>query len=153
MATTNDNDNCRSSDVDNCKIVELGKKTHQNGNLTVVENLKDIPFETKRIYYLYDVPGGSSRGGHAHRQLFQLIVAISGSFNVNIFDGVNHKTFFLNRPYEGLLITPGIWRTIDNFSSGSVCLVLASENFNEEDYIRNYDDFLALTENKRQNHD
>ena len=143
MATPSDN--MVSSSVNNWKIIKLGKIAHQNGNLTVVENGKDIPFEVKRLYYLYDVPGGSSRGGHAHKNLYQLLVAISGSFNVNIDDGTNRKTFQLNRPYQGLLITPGIWRTIDNFSSGSVCLVLASECYSESDYIRNYDDFLALT--------
>ena len=143
MATSSENRS--SSSVGNCKIIKLGKIAHQNGNLTVVENGKDIPFDVKRLYYLYDVPGGSSRGGHAHKNLYQLLVAISGSFNVNIDDGTNRKTFQLNRPYQGLLITPGIWRTIDNFSSGSVCLVLASECYTESDYIRNYDDFLAMT--------
>ena len=143
MATSSENR--ISSSGGNCKIIKLGKIAHQNGNLTVVENGKDIPFDVKRLYYLYDVPGGSSRGGHAHKNLYQLLVAISGSFNVNIDDGTNRKTFQLNRPYQGLLITPGIWRTIDNFSSGSVCLVLASECYTESDYIRNYDDFLAMT--------
>ncbi len=142
MATTSEN--IISSSVNDCKIIKLDKITHQNGNLTVVENGKDIPFDVKRIYYLYDVPGGSSRGGHAHKNLYQLLVAISGSFNVNIDDGTNKKTFQLNRPYEGLLITPGIWRTIDNFSSGSVCLVLASECYTESDYIRNYNVFLTM---------
>lgn len=142
MATTSEN--IISSSVNNCKIIKLDKIAHQNGNLTVVENGNDIPFDVKRIYYLYDVPGGSSRGGHAHKNLYQLLVAISGSFNVNIDDGTNKKTFQLNRPYEGLLITPGIWRTIDNFSSGSVCLVLASEYYTESDYIRNYNDFLTM---------
>lgn len=142
MATTSEN--IISSSVNNCKTIKLAKIAHQNGNLTVVENGNDIPFDVKRIYYLYDVPGGSSRGGHAHKNLYQLLVAISGSFNVNIDDGTNKKTFQLNRPYEGLLITPGIWRTIDNFSSGSVCLVLASECYTESDYIRNYNDFLTM---------
>ena len=132
------------TNVNNCKIIKLDKIAHQNGNLTVVENGNDIPFDVKRIYYLYDVPGGSSRGGHAHKNLYQLLVAIGGSFNVNIDDGTNKKTFQLNHPYEGLLITPGIWRTIDNFSSGSVCLVLASECYTESDYIRNYNDFLTM---------
>ena len=133
-----------SSSVNNCKIIKLGKIAHQNGNLTVVENGKDIPFEVKRLYYLYDVPGGSSRGGHAHKNLYQLLVAISGSFNVNIDDGTNRKTFQLNRPYQGLLITPGIWRTIDNFSTNSVALVITDTDYDESDYIYNFQEFQQL---------
>lgn len=101
-----------------------------------------IPFDVKRVYYLYDIPGGESRGGHAHKELHQLIVAVSGSFNVMLDDGNVRRTFTLNRPYQGLLVVPGIWRTLDDFSSGSVCLVLASMLYSETDYIRKYDQFL-----------
>ena len=108
----------------------------------MVDNGVSVPFDTKRVYYLYDVPGGESRGGHAHKGLYQLIVAASGSFTVTLDDGKVKRTFLLNRPYCGLLVVPGIWRTLDDFSSGSVCLVLASECYTEEDYIRNYDEFI-----------
>ncbi|MCI6224392.1 MAG: FdtA/QdtA family cupin domain-containing protein, partial [Bacteroidales bacterium] len=121
-----------------------------NGNLTVVEDHNEVPFKIKRVYYLYDIPGGEERGGHAHKALYQLIVAISGSFTVNITDGRESKSITLNRPYEALLIVPGIWRTLDNFSSGSVCAVIASEHYDESDYIRNYDEFLLLN-SKEQN--
>ena len=107
-----------------------------------MENGVTIPFDTKRIYYLYDVPGGVSRGGHAHKGLYQLIFAISGSFTVTLDDGNVKRTFTLNRPYQGLLVKPGIWRELDDFSSGSVCLVLASEKYDEGDYIRTYEEFL-----------
>ncbi|PLX09125.1 MAG: hypothetical protein C0596_04820 [Marinilabiliales bacterium] len=134
----------RNSKIEQCKMVDLGK-THQiKGNITVVENSMDIPFGVKRIYYLYDIPGGESRGGHAHKELYQLIVAASGSFDVEISDGQNTKRYNLNRPDKGLLIVPGIWRILDNFSSGSICLVLASEKYFESDYIRNYQEFKSL---------
>lgn len=133
----------KGNSVFDCLMIELDKHhSDRKGNLSVVENGKDVPFSVKRVYYLYDVPGGESRGGHAHKGLKQLIVAVSGSFSVTIDDGENKKTFELNRPYQGLLVVPGIWRTLDNFSSGSVCLVLASEKYDEEDYIRDYDDFI-----------
>lgn len=125
-----------------CTIIELDKHEHETGNITVVENCFDIPFDVKRIYYLYDVPGGESRGGHAHYELRQLIVAVSGSFDVQLNDGNIKRTFSLNRPCQGLLVTPGLWRELNNFSSGSVCLVLASMKYNEADYIRSYDEFL-----------
>lgn len=112
------------------------------GNITVVENSKTIPFDVKRTYYLYDVPGGGSRGAHAHKELQQMIVAASGSFDVTLDDGNVKRTFTLNRPYQGLLIVPGIWRDLNNFSAGSVCLVLASEKYDENDYIRDYESFL-----------
>ena len=128
--------------IDDCKIIELDKHHKIKGNITVIENNKTVPFDVKRIYYLYDVPGGEARGGHAHRNLNQLIVAASGSFNVVLNDGKNTKTITLNRPYQGLFIVPGIWRELDNFSSGSVCLVLASEKYDENDYIRDYNEFI-----------
>lgn len=130
------------SSVYDCTVIELDKHHKERGNITVVENGVTIPFDIKRTYYLYDVPGGESRGGHAHKELRQLIVAASGSFSVTIDDGSVKRTFLLNRPYQGLLIVPGIWRTLDDFSSGSVCLVLASHPYDEGDYIRDYNEFL-----------
>lgn len=131
----------KQSSVYDCSIIEIDKHHHEKGNLSVVQNNDVIPFGTKRIYYLYDIPGGESRGGHAHRELNQLIIAASGSFTVTLDDGKIKRTFTLNRPYQGLLIVPGIWRTLDDFSSGSVCLVLASHVYNESDYIRDYGEF------------
>ncbi len=128
-------------DVHNCNVMELPKLHNRAGNITVVQNGLAIPFDVRRIYYLYDVPGGSERGGHAHKALYQLIVAVSGSFDVILDDGVNKKIIQLNRPYYGLLVIPGIWRELVNFSSGAVCLVLASEKFNPGDYIRDYSVF------------
>lgn len=112
------------------------------GNLTVTEQLKNIPFEVKRVYWVYDVPSGECRGGHAHKQCREFIVAVSGSFTVTLNDGREQETFLLNHPYQGLLVETGIWRTLDDFSSGAVCLVLASELFEEEDYIREYDEYI-----------
>jgi hypothetical protein len=120
----------------------MDKHHHEKGNISVIENNSTIPFVVKRVYYLYDVPGGESRGGHAHRELQQLIVAAGGSFAVTLDDGNVKRTFVLNRPYQGLLVVPGIWRTLDDFSSGSVCLVLASQPYDETDYIRDYSEFL-----------
>lgn len=129
--------------ISDCRIIELDKHhSDRKGNLSVVEDGKDVPFSVKRVYYLYDVPGGESRGGHAHKALRQLIVAVSGSFSVTLDDGKDKKTFVLNRPYQGLLVAPGIWRTLDDFSSGSVCIVLASEKYDEGDYFREYEEFL-----------
>lgn len=128
--------------VYDCSIIEMDQHHHETGNITVVENNKTVPFDIKRAYYLYDIPGGESRGGHAHKDLYQLIVAASGSFTVTLDDGNVKRSFVLNRPYQGLYVVPGIWRTLDDFSSGSVCLVLASENYSESDYIRDYNDFL-----------
>ena len=131
------------SSVFDCDILELDRHHSQRkGDISVVENRKEVPFNVKRIYYLYDVPGGADRGGHAHKELYQLIVAASGSFAVTLDDGNEKRTFTLNRPYQGLLIKPGIWRTLNNFSSGSVCMVLASEKYDETDYIRDYDEFI-----------
>ena len=131
--------------VSDCGIIELDRHHSQRkGDISVVENGKEVPFDVKRIYYLYDVPGGVNRGGHAHKELYQLIVAASGAFTVVLDDGTNKKAFTLNRPYQGLLVKPGIWRTLTDFSSGSVCVVLASEKYDEKDYIRRYDDFLSF---------
>lgn len=127
--------------VQDCKIIDLPKNHQLNGNLTSITNGVEVPFDVKRIYYLYDVPGGNSRGGHAHKALHQIMIALSGSFSVTLDDGQNKKTFMLNQPYQGLLIPPGLWRDLDNFSSGSICMVLASELYDEEDYFRNYQNF------------
>lgn len=122
-------------------IIDLPKIVDPRGNLTVAEGVKDVPFEVKRVYWTYDVPSGESRGGHAHRRCEEFIVAVSGSFDVTLDDGRERRTFHLNHPYQGLYVGTGIWRTLDDFSSGAVCLVLASERFEEEDYIREYDDY------------
>ena len=128
--------------VNDCGIIELDRHHSQRkGDISVVENGKEVPFDVKRIYYLYDVPGGADRGGHAHKELYQLIVAASGAFTVELDDGTNMKAFTLNRPYQGLLVKPGIWRTLTDFSSGSICMVLASEKYDESDYIRSYAEF------------
>ena len=132
----------KKSRVYDCTIIELSKHHAPQGNISVVENNKDVPFEVKRVYYLYDVPGGESRGAHAHKELSQLIIAASGSFTVTLDDGKNKKSFNLNRSYYGLLVVPGIWRDLDDFSSGAVLLCLASEHYKEEDYIRDYEAFL-----------
>ena len=133
------------STVYDCTIIELDKHhSNRKGNITVVENNKDIPFKVRRTYYLYDVPGGESRGAHAHKELSQLIIAASGSFTVTLNDGRVKRTFLLSRPNQGLYVVPGIWRDLDDFSSGSVCLVLASHEYDEADYIRDYNDFLKL---------
>ncbi|MCL3853393.1 FdtA/QdtA family cupin domain-containing protein [Parabacteroides sp. GYB001] len=134
----------KNNTVYDCTVIELDKHHHEKGNITVVENGITVPFEVKRTYYLYDIPGGESRGGHAHKELYQLIVAASGSFNVTLDDGNVKRTFMLNRPYQALLVVPGIWRELDDFSSGSVCLVLASHTYDESDYIRDYSKFLKL---------
>jgi hypothetical protein len=134
----------KDSTVNDCKIIQLSKIHNRAGNITIIENNLDIPFEVKRIYYLYDIPSNETRGGHAHKELYQLIIGASGSFNINLKDGVNDKTIFLNRPDFGLLIVPGIWRDLSDFSSGSVCLVFASEIYSENDYIRDYDEFILL---------
>ncbi|TGY02976.1 MULTISPECIES: FdtA/QdtA family cupin domain-containing protein [Muribaculaceae] len=133
----------KKSTVYDCSMIGLNKHhSERKGNLSVVENYDTVPFEVKRTYYLYDVPGGESRGGHAHKELSQLIIAASGSFTVTLDDGNVKRTFLLNRPYQGLYIVPGIWRTLDDFSSGAVCMVLASEGYTEDDYIRDYNNFI-----------
>lgn len=127
----------------NARIIELPKITDPRGNLTFAENSKSIPFDIKRVYWTYDIPGGECRGGHAHKQCREFIIAVSGSFHVTLDNGRERQTYLLNHPYQGLFVETGIWRTLDDFSSGAVCLVLASEMFEESDYIRDYSDFLA----------
>jgi hypothetical protein len=127
--------------VFDCHIVHFPVIHNRAGNITPVQNNIEIPFDIKRVYYLYDVPGGADRGGHAHRDLKQLIIAASGSFDITLDDGTTKKTFSLNRPNMGLYLCPGIWRDISNFSSGAICLVLASEPYDEGDYIRHYDEY------------
>lgn len=135
--------------VFDCTIVELDKHhSNRRGNLTVVENGQTLPFDVKRVYYLYDIPGGESRGAHAHKELSQLIIAASGSFRVTLDDGNVKRSFFLNRPYQGLYVKPGIWRDLDDFSSGSVCMVLASDVYLKEDYIRDYNEFIQFRNSK-----
>lgn len=132
------------------KIIELPKIIDPRGNLTVAESIKNIPFDIKRVYWVYDVPSGEHRGGHAHKQCKELLVAVSGSFTVTLDDGNEKHTYLLNHPYQGLFIDVNIWRTLDDFSSGAVCLVLASERFEEEDYIRDYNDYLGYVKDKPQ---
>lgn len=128
--------------VSDCKIVDLSKVHNDAGNITVLENNKNVPFNINRIYYLYDVPMGADRGGHGHYELQQYIVAASGSFTFVLDDGISKKEFFLNDPSKALHIQQGIWRELKDFSSGSICLVLASHEYNESDYIRDYDEYL-----------
>jgi hypothetical protein len=132
------------SPIDHARIVDLKKITDPKGNLTPIESGVDVPFEIRRIYYTYDIPGGESRGGHAHLALQQLIIAVSGSFTVELDDGAERKSFYLNRSYYGLYIPPMLWRDLTNFSSGSVALVLASEHYDEADYIREYTAFVRV---------
>ncbi|MBQ8711288.1 MAG: WxcM-like domain-containing protein [Prevotella sp.] len=128
------------------QIIELPKITDPRGNLTVAEGAGIVPFDIKRAYWVYDVPGGESRGGHAHKRLRQLVIALSGSFTVTLDNGREHQTVLLNHPWQGLVIETNTWRTLDDFSSGAVCLVLASEHYDEDDYIYDYDEFLKYIE-------
>lgn len=130
--------------IEHCRIIELPKITEPRGNLTFIEGNRHIPFDIRRVYYLYDVPGGAERGGHAHKALSQLIIAMSGSFDVVLDEGGEKKRFHLNRSYQGLYVCPMIWRELDNFSSGSVCMVLASNIYEESDYYRDYNEYLAV---------
>ena len=129
--------------VNDCKIIELPKISDPRGNLTFIEGMRHIPFEIRRVYYTYDVPGGADRGGHAHKALHQLIIAMSGSFDVTLDDGRAKTKFHLNRSYQGLYVCPMMWRYLDNFSSGSVCMVLASNYYEASDYYRDYDEFIS----------
>lgn len=135
----------RKYNVFDCTMVELDRHhSDRKGNLSVVENGQTLPFDVKRVYYLYDVPGGENRGSHAHKELSQLIIAASGSFTVTLDDGKCKRSFFLNRPYQGLYVKPGMWRDLEDFSSGAVCMVLASDVYLKEDYIRDYQEFLRF---------
>ena len=131
------------SNIKDCKIIDLPKIAEPRGNLSFIEGGRHIPFDIKRVYYLYDVPGGAERGGHAHKDLHQLIIAMSGSFDITLDDGREKKTFHLARSYYGLYVCPMIWREMDNFSSGAVCLCLASNFYDESDYYRDYSDFMS----------
>lgn len=134
--------------INDCHIVELGKHHGATGNLTVVDNGKIENFDTKRVFFIYDIPGGVSRGGHSHKTLRELIIATSGSFEVYVNDGHNERTFLLNHPSKALLLPPGVWEELRNFSSGSVALVLASIPYAPEDYIRNFDEFIKYKEQR-----
>ena len=131
--------------LSDCRIIELPRINDRRGNLTFIEGSEHVPFDISRVYYLYDVPGGAERGGHAHKNLHQLIIAMSGSFDVHLNDGLETKMFHLNRSYFGLYLCPMIWRSLDNFSSGSVCMVLASNRYDESDYYRDYSQFELAT--------
>lgn len=131
----------KTTTVFNCSLLTLPKIQTPGGNITPVNNRIEIPFDIKRVYYLYDVPGGEGRGGHAHKALQQIIIAASGSFDIQVDDGKVKRTFTLSRPYVGLYLPPGLWRELDNFSSGAICLVLASEVYDSRDYIRDYEEF------------
>lgn len=124
------------------RLIDLTRIYDPRGNLSVVEEYRDLPFEIKRVFWIYDVPGGENRGGHAHKTLYQFIVATGGSFHVNVNDGERKYSYFLNHPYIGVLVPPGYWSTQEDFSSGAVCLVMASDYFDEEDYIRDYNAYL-----------
>jgi len=130
--------------IQECRLIELPRVTDPRGNLTYIEGGNQIPFEIKRIYYLYDVPGGASRAGHAHKTLHQVLIAMSGSFDVTVNDGTSQEKWHLNRPYLGLYIPAMVWRDIDNFSSGAVCLSLASTSYSEADYYRDYNSYLRV---------
>jgi hypothetical protein len=133
-----------------CRIIDLPKISDPRGNLTFIEGGRHIPFEIRRVYYLYDVPGGAERGGHAHKNLHQLIIALSGSFDVILDDGKQKRRFHLNRSYNGIYVCPMIWRELDNFSSASVCMVLASNLYDEADYYRDYQEYVHAQNLRRQ---
>lgn len=133
--------------LNDCKIVNFPKVTDYRGNLSFIEENRQIPFKIRRVYYLYDVPSGATRGGHAHKALHQVVIALSGSFDVILDDGYRRRSFFLNRPHYGLYIPPKVWRELENFSSNSVALSLVSQVYDESDYVRDYDAFKGLVEN------
>jgi hypothetical protein len=135
--------------IELCRMIQLPKISDPRGNLTFIESSKHIPFDIRRVYYTYDVPGGTDRGGHAHKQLHQFIIAMSGSFDITLHDGREKKRYHLNRSYEGLHICPMIWRDLDNFSSGSVCMVLASKFYEESDYLRDFDEYAQAVAAQR----
>jgi hypothetical protein len=132
-----------------CSLVELSRIKNRAGNITAIENNKEVPFAIKRVFYLYDIPGGEDRGAHAHKECHQFLIAASGSFEVQLDDGKVKKMVMLNQPYRGLHIPPGIWASEVNFSSGAICLVMASHTYDEKDYIRKYDDYLKLSSNEK----
>lgn len=138
-------DSHRHSHIDDCRIIDLKTIGHENGRLSVFENLATAPFSVRRVYYIYDLPAGAERGGHSHLSTSELVVPLAGSFDVVVDDGHATKRVTVNRPDHGILLPAGIWRTLDNFSSGAICLVLASEKYDEDDYVREYDDFKKLT--------
>lgn len=140
-----------TSSLNDCRLITLNKHHHENGNLTVVEGGKELPFDIKRIFYIYDVPGGIERGGHSHKECASLLVAASGSFNVRITDGVDTIDYNLNRSNVGLYVAPGIWNTLHNFSSGSVVLAISSHDYDPEDYVCDFNEFLEKTASKRNN--
>jgi hypothetical protein len=139
----------KKTSIYNCEILPLIKINNRAGNLTVIEGEKNLPCSVSRVFYLYDIPGGEKRGGHAHKESYQLIVSASGSFNVLLDDGVNKKIITLNRPYFGLMVVPGIWNELFDFSSGAICLVLASHKYDEVDYMRDYKKFCVYKEDQQ----
>lgn len=135
--------------LDQCHRIDLPKISDPRGNLTFIQGSDHVPFDIQRVYYIYDVPGGAERGGHAHKELHQLIIAMAGSFDILLDDGFTKKTYHLNRSYYGLYVCPMVWREIDNFSSGSVCMVLASNTYDESDYYRDYNEFFRATRTRK----
>lgn len=138
----------RNSRIADCSLITLPRISERSGSLTPIENSKEIPFDVERIFYLYDIPGGETRGGHAHKECHQMLVAASGAFDVRVSDGKNEKIYRLDRPYFGLHIPPGVWAEELGFSSGSICLVLTSHAFDESDYWRDYDEFLKFKQGR-----
>jgi len=132
----------RKTTVYDCSIIEMPRLKNRAGNISIVENQDNLPFDVKRIFYIFDIPGGEDRGAHAHKECHQFLIAVSGSFEIEMDDGVNKRTVQLNRPYYGLHIPPGIWAAEKGFSSGAICLVLTSQEYHDEDYIREYDEYL-----------